>query len=174
MEDEIPTPPVQEQKKVHANKGKKPSEKQMEALRKGMESLKKKREEMAKEKETRDKSNEVLREKGLPPIEKPVKIKKQEITEVKPVVVEPVQIKVKERKTRSDKGVPKKEIDAKAISKTEFNELKEMMKSVASIKQQEKVVEVEKPVIVEKVVPVEKTKIVSGSELLNQIFFSKK
>lgn len=158
-------------KKQHGNKGKPASEKQREALRKGMEALKSKREQMAKEKEERKKTNEELKAKGLPPVEAPIKLKKQEIVEVKPAVVEPV--KIKERKVRSDKGVPKKDIDAKAISRGEFNELREMLKGVAAMKQTEKVVE--KPVekIVEKVVekPVEKTKVLTGSELLNAIFF---
>jgi hypothetical protein len=158
-------------KKKNGNVGRPVSEKQREALKKGMEALKLKREQMAKEKDERKKTNEELKAKGLPPVEPPIKLKKQEVVEVKPAVVEPV--KIKERKVRSDKGVPKKDIDAKAISRGEFNELREMLKGVAAMKQTEKVVE--KPVekIVEKVVekPVEKTKVLTGSELLNAIFF---
>lgn len=175
---EVPKNDIQEQevpvKKPHANKGKKPTEKQMENLRKGMEALKKKREEMAKEKETREKTNAELKAKGLPPVEPPVKLKKKEVVEVKP---EPVEIKVeepKQRKPRSDKGKPRIAY-ASGITREEYSELKELMKSTASMKQQEKVIE--KPVekIVEKVIekPVEKTKVISGSDLLNKVFFNK-
>lgn len=180
MSDAEPKTETKEQvipveKKQHGNKGKPPSDKQREALKKGMEALKAKREQLAKEKDERKKTNEELKAKGLPPVEAPIKLKKKEMVEVKPATLEPVKVEVKQRKVRSDKGIPKKDIDAKAISRGEYNELREMLKGVAAMKQTEKVVE--KPVekIVEKVVekPVEKTKVLTGSELLNAIFFNK-
>ena len=158
-------------KRKNGNIGRPVSEKQREALKKGMEALKAKRELMAKEKEERKKTNEELKAKGLPPIEPPVKLKKQEIVELKPAVIEPV--KIKERKVRSDKGKPK-ETDPmkKPLTREEFME---MRNSMAALKPQQVVKEVvvEKPVekVIEKAV--EKTKVLTGSELLNAIFFNK-
>jgi hypothetical protein len=149
------------------------TDKQMEALRKGMAKLKENRELRAKEKEDRKKTNVLLKEKGLPPIEPPVKLKKIEAVELKPVKIEPVEIKIKERKVRVDKGLPKnKDPQLKNITKKEFDEMKAMM---AQLKPTERVVEKEVvrevPVTREKVV--EREKVLSGSDLLNKIFFNK-
>lgn len=151
-------PPVVEPKKKHGLVGRKPNEKQMEGLRKGMEAIKKKREELAKLKE----ENKEREEKGLEPIPLPPPKPKVKIVPRKPEVIE------RERKVRADKGVPRMDL------KKEFEELKSALKPAAPIVE-EKIVEkiVEKPVekIVEKVV--EKTKVLSGSDLLNAIFFNK-
>lgn len=148
------------------------SDKQREALKLGMAKLKEKREQLAKEKEERKKTNEELKAKGLPPIEPPIKIKKQDIMELPKL--EPVELKIKERKPRSDKGVPR----ASGIrAKTDgIEELKKMVLELQA-KQEGRVIEKPVEVIKEVVKPVEKIvekeKVLSGSELLNKIFFAK-
>lgn len=150
------------------------SDKQREALKLGMAKLKEKREQLAKEKETRKKTNEELKAKGLPPIEPPLKIKKQDIMELPKL--EPVEVKVKERKVRADKGVPR----ASGI-REKTNAIEELKKMVLEMKEKTEGKVIEKPVEVIKQVPVEvvkekvveKEKVLSGSDLLNKIFFSK-
>lgn len=158
--------------------GKKPrapiTDKQKEALKKGMEALKKKREEIAKEKESREKSNAVLREKGLPPIEPPPKLKKKDVVPLPPV--EKVEIAVPPpRKVRKDKGVPKGTPAQPKADKLE--ELKTMVRDLhtrTTPQVAEPVVkEVVKEVPVEKVVVKEVVKEISGSALLQRIFFEK-
>ena len=161
--------PVEEKKKRVV------SDKQREALKLGMAKLKEKRELLAKEKEDRKKTNEELKSKGLPPVEPPIKIKKQDIMELPKL--EPVEVKVKERKPRADKGVPKKYTDPMMlpISKQEFAELRGLMTTLRSsvptevVKEKEVIKEV--PVVKEK--EIVKEKVLSGSDLLNKIFFSK-
>lgn len=155
--------------KVDGRIGRKPSAIQMEGLRKGMAILKERREANAKEKAERTKTNALLKEKGLPPIEPPIKMKKQEVLDVKPVTLEPVEVKVKvaERKPRVDKG-KKKEMG------THATELKSMREAIESLKSQyatPSVIEKEVPVekVVEKVVV--KETMLTGSDLLNKIFF---
>jgi hypothetical protein len=143
------------------------TEKQKAGLQKGMDALKLKRESLAKEKDERVKTNVVLKEKGLPPIEPPLKIKGKDIQELpKP---EPVELKVPPpRKVRADKGVKRDGTGtALKVTREEFNELKSHLKPSVV----EKIVEKEVPVIKEKIVHTEK--VLSGSELLNKIFFSK-
>lgn len=156
-----PAPPV-EPKKKHGLAGRKPNEKQMEGLRKGMEAIKKKREEMAKLKE----ENMERIEKGLEPIAPPPPKPKIKIVPRRP---DPEVIEV-ERKERVDKGKPRK-IDPMVVIRQEFEQLKTTLQPAVVEKPVEKIVEkiVEKPV--EKIV--EKTKVLSGSELLNAIFFNK-
>lgn len=154
-------------------KEKKPlSDKQKESLKKGMEALKLKREQLAKEKETRKKTNEELKAKGLPPIEPPIKIRNQDITELPKL--EPVELKVKGRKPRNDKGIPrpdrtKEKIDTIAEIKKMVLELQAKSEGKIIEKPVEVIKEVVKPV--EKIV--EKEKVLSGSDLLNKIFFNK-
>jgi hypothetical protein len=136
------------------------TEKQMEALRSGMLKLKENREMRAKEKEDRKQTNVELRKKGLPLLEAPIKVEK--VAEIKPAPV----VVVKQRKVRIDKGVLKsKDPQDKAITKREFEEMRSMLKPI------EKEVVREVPVIQERVV--EREKVLSGSELLNKIFFNK-
>ena len=166
---ELAAKPVEEKKKRTV------SDKQREALKLGMAKLKEKREQLAQEKETRKKTNEELKSKGLPPIEPPIKIKKQDIMELPKL--EPVEVKVKERKPRADKGVPKKYTDPMMlpISKQEFAELRGLMTTLRSavpnevVKEKEVIKEV--PVVKEK--EVVREKVLSGSDLLNKIFFNK-
>lgn len=163
-----PVPPPKKEKKPI-------SDKQRESLRKGMEALKLKREQLAKEKEDRKKTNEELKAKGLPPVEPPIKIRKQDITELPKL--EPVELKVKTRKQRSDKGIPKKNPDPmmQPINRQEFAELRGLVATLrASVPTEvvkEKVIEKEVPVVKER--EVVKEKVLSGSDLLNKIFFNK-
>jgi hypothetical protein len=151
------------------------TDKQRESLRKGMEALKVKREALAKEKEERKKTNEELKAKGLPPIEPPLKIKNKDIMELPKL--EPVELKIKTRKQRSDKGIPKKNPDPmlQPINRQEFAELRGLMATLrASVPTEvvkEKVVEKEVPVVKEK--EVIREKVLTGSDLLNKIFFAK-
>ncbi len=153
---EAPPPviaPVVEEKK-RKNVGRPVTDKQREALRKGMEAIKAKREALAKEKEQR-------KEKGLPD---PPKV-------VKPVVVEaPV---VKERKPRKEYVRPPVN-ERKTICREDFNALKTMVEEIAKKPVAEKIVE--KEVVKEVVKPVERevVKVLSGSALLDAVFFGKK
>ena len=136
-----------------------------------MAKLKEKREANAKEKDERVKTNDELKAKGLPPIEPPIKLKKKEIVEMKAqaAVLEPVEIKVKERKVRVDKGQPK----ATSSTALEFKAMKEAflsMQKPAEVREVIKEVQVPERVV-ERVV--EKEKMLSGSDLLNKIFFNK-
>jgi hypothetical protein len=168
METPVVVPPI----KVKSGKfGRPVSEKQLTALRAGMAKLKEKREATAKEKDERVKTNDELKAKGLPPIEPPIKLKKKEIVEMKAqaAVLEPVEIKIKERKVRVDKGQPK----ATSSTAAEFREMKAAflsMQKPAEIKEVVREVQVPER-IVEKIV--EKEKMLSGSDLLNKIFFNK-
>lgn len=160
---------------VKEKKERKPiTDKQKDALRKGMEALKIKREQLAKEKEERKKTNEELKAKGLPPVEPPIKIKKQDIMELPKL--EPVELKVKQRKVRNDKGVPRPD-----RTKEKIDTIAEIKKMVLDLQAKQEGKIVEKPVEVIKQVPVEvvkekiveKEKVLSGSDLLNKIFFNK-
>lgn len=144
------------------------SDKQREALKLGMAKLKQKREELQKEKETRAKTNEELKAKGLPVIEPPIKIKKQDITELPKL--EPVEVKVKERKVRADKGVNR--VSAVRAKTDGIEELKKMMMELKQSQSQSVPVKdtpVQAAPVKERIV--EKEKVLSGSELLNKIFF---
>lgn len=159
-----PPKPVKEKKPI--------SDKQRESLRKGMEALKVKREQLAKEKEERKKTNEELKAKGLPPIEPPLKIKNKDITELpKP---EPVKIELKTRKPRNDKGIPRPD-----RTKEKIDTIAEIKKMVLELQAKSEGKIIEKPVEVIKEVPVVKEKevvkekVLSGSDLLNRIFFNK-
>lgn len=156
----VPAPvPVPEPKK-HGNAGKKPTDKQLENLRKGMEAMKKRREELAK---LKDENKERI-EKGLEPLAPPppkpvVKI----INRPKPEVIE------RERKPRvAVRDVVKQELEALKTTLVQAQPVEKIVEKEVPV---EKIVEkiVEKPV--ERVV--EKTKVLSGSDLLNAIFFNK-
>jgi hypothetical protein len=166
METQEVVPPI---KKGRA--GRPVSEKQLAALRGGMAKLKEMREANAKEKDERVKTNDELRAKGLPPIEPPIKLKKKDIVEMKAqaAVLEPVTLIVKERKVRADKGQPK----ATSSTAAEFREMKaafEAMRKPAEVREVIKEVQVPERVV-ERVV--EKERVLSGSELLNRVFFNK-
>ena len=148
-------------------RSKKASESQMEALKKGMEALKLKREAIKvkkAEKKARIKAGEVIEDSSedeAPP--KP----KVESTQ-KPIVQ---YVPVKPRKERKDTGSTR---NFKFASKEDLLELKtsilDTIRSTPMIKEVEKPVDrvIEKEVIKE----VPTTKVLSGSEMLNKIFFN--
>lgn len=146
------SPPVIEVKK-RKNEGRPVTEKQREALRKGMEAIKMKREALAKEKEER-------KAQGLPD---PPKV-------VKPTPAEPVAVVRKPRKEYVRPPVNER----KSICRDDFNALKSMVEEIAKkpVAEKEVVKEVVKPV--EKIVEKEVVKVLSGSDLLNAVFFGKK
>jgi hypothetical protein len=141
-------------------KVRKATDKQMANLRKGMEALKAKREALAKDREV----HEEKKAKGEIPADAP---RPREVRKPKPakVVVAPAapepppEVVVVQRKPRVVKPNP-------ALA-----ELAALRADVAALKAPAKEVVVEK--VVEKPVDriVEKTKVLSGSELLNSIFF---
>ena len=135
---------------------KKCSVKQLESLRMGMEKMKQKREAIAKEREEHEKKKAAGEIPADAPTPKYVpEPKKEKITAPAPVV-----LVTKERKPK----VVKPRIDEEVRS-----ELASLRTELASLKKpaEVKVEVVEKPV--DRVV--EKMKVVSGSELLNSIFF---
>lgn len=154
MSDSEPddTPVKKEKKKV--------SEKVLANLRAGMAKLKSKREAVAKEREV----HEEKKKNGEIPADAP---KPKLIPEPKKakVIVAPAEapVVIKERKKRVEK--PRIAVDEvkseMALLRAELSALKKP----AEIK----TVEVEKPV--DRIV--EKTKLLTGSDLLNQIFFNK-
>jgi hypothetical protein len=155
MSDSEPDAPPQPKEKRKA------TEKQLAGLRKGMEALKTKREALAKERE----EYEVKKAKGDVPVDapKPKYVPNPKPPKVVKVVPEapPPQVIQVERKKRTEKA------------KIEVNEVKSELAALrtelAAMKKPAEVVvkEVEKPV--DRIV--EKTKVLSGSELLNSIFF---
>ena len=135
---------------------KKCSVKQLESLRKGMEKVKQKREAIAKEREEHEKKKAAGEIPADAPKPKYVpEPKKEKLTAPAPVV-----LVTKERKPR----VVKPRVDEEVRS-----ELASLRTELASLKKpaEVKVEVVEKPV--DRIV--EKMKVVSGSELLNSIFF---
>lgn len=147
----IEQPPVVKKRK---NEGRPVTDKQREALRKGMEAIKMKREALAKEKEER-------KAKGLPD---PPKV-------VKPTPAEPVAVPT--RKPRKEYVRPPVN-ERKSICRDDFNALKTMVEEIAKKPVAEKVVEKEVVKPVEKIVEREVVKVLSGSDLLNAVFFGKK
>lgn len=144
-------------------RGAKPNEKQLAGLRKGMEILKAKREAIAKEREEfeeKQKKGEIPADAPKPkPFNAP---KKPKVVIVPSAPVEP-EVIYQERK----KHVHKQKIAVDDV-KGELAALRaelSALKAPAVVKEVEKIVE--KPV--ERVV--EKTKVLSGSEMLNAIFF---
>ena len=141
---------------------KKVSDKQMENLRLGMAKLKAKREVVAKERE----EHEEKKKKGEIPADAPRPQLIPEPKKPKAMPLPPVEqpLVIKERKKRE----PKSRIIAVDEVKSEMALLRaelSALKKPAEIK----TVEVEKPV--DRIV--EKTKLLTGSDLLNEIFFRK-
>jgi len=162
--------PIPTVKKPNGNTGRKPSEKQLEALRGGMAKLKAKREQEKVKKEEK----KARKERGEPdssedeaPAPVPPKPIKLDVINLAPVK--------KPRKPRSDAGVEKVPKEKKYATREDFEAFKSQM--FETIKTTPMIKEVEKPVdrIVEKEVvrevPVHTTKVMSGSDLLNSIFF---
>ena len=136
---------------------KKCNEKQLENLRKGMEKMKQKREAIAKEREEHEKKKVAGEIPADAPTPKYVpEPKKEKLTAPAPVIP----MVTKERKPRVVKP---------RVSDEVRSELVLLRTELASLKKpaEVKVEVVEKPV--DRIV--EKMKVVSGSELLNSIFF---
>jgi len=141
------------------------SDKQLENLRAGMAKLKTKRETLAKERET----HEEKKKKGEIPADAPKpkfvpEPKAAKVVKIPAPAPEPEVIHV-ERK--------KREVKTKIAVDDVKNELASLRAELSAMKKPAEVKEVVKEV--EKIVdrPVVTTKMVSGSDLLNQIFFSK-
>jgi hypothetical protein len=142
-------------------KTRKVNEKQMAGLRKGMEALKAKREALAKEREV----HEEKQTKGEIPADAPKpkfipNPKPPKIVKVSAPPPEPEVIQV-ERK--------KREVKVKVAVDDVKSELAALRSELAAMKKPAEVKEVVKEVAVDRVV--EKTKLLSGSEMLNAIFF---
>ena len=155
MSDSEPeTPPV---------KTRKVNEKQMAGLRKGMEALKAKRETLAKEREVHEQKKakgEIPQDAAKPlffPNAKPPKVVKVCGPPAEPVVI---QVERKKRIVRAKIAVD----DVKSELAALRSELS-AMKKPAEVKEVEKIVE--KPI--DRVV--HKDRVVTGSDLLNAIFF---
>jgi hypothetical protein len=155
MSDSEPdTSPVKKEKR-------KVNEKQMAGLRKGMEALKAKRETLAKEREIHEekqKKGEIPADAPRPklvPNPKPPKIVKVSAPAPEPAVV------LVERK--------KREVKVKVAVDDVKSELASLRAELSAMKKPAEVKEVVKEVAVDRIV--EKTKVLSGSELLNSIFF---
>jgi hypothetical protein len=165
--------PIPTVKKPNGNTGRKPSEKQLEALRGGMAKLKAQREEAKKkkaEKQARKERGEPdsSEDEAPPPVEvKPPKPIKLDVINLAPVK--------KPRKQRSDTGVEKVPKEKKYATREDFEAFKsqmfETMKTTPLIKEVSVDKIVEKEVIKE--VPVERVveKRLTGSAMLDALFF---
>ena len=142
-------------------KTRKVNEKQMAGLRKGMEALKAKREALAKEREVHEEkqsNGEIPADAPKPkfiPNPKPPKVVKVSAPPPEPAVIQV------ERK--------KREVKTKIAVDDVKSELAALRSELAAMKKPAEVKEVVKEVAVDRVV--EKTKLLSGSEMLNAIFF---
>jgi hypothetical protein len=149
---------VEKPKKVDRRVGRKPTEAQLEGLRKGMAVIKEKREKLAKERE----EHEEKKAKGEVPEDAPAP-KYTPKPKIKPITVKPREVVEVPRK-RPEKNVTHADLEA----------LKSSLLSAVTPQKVE--VPVEK--IVHKEVPVEKIvhkdRVISGSDLLNAVFFSNK
>ena len=136
---------------------KKCNEKQLENLRKGMEKMKQKREAIAKEREEHEKKKVAGEIPANAPTPKYVpEPKKEKLTAPAPVIP----MVTKERKPRVVKPRVSDEVRSELVLlRTEMAALKKPAEVKVEV--------VEKPV--DRIV--EKMKVVSGSELLNSIFF---
>ena len=133
------------------------NDKQMAALRKGMDALKVKRETLAKEREV----HEEKKAKGEIPADTPLPVQPKKVKPVKVVTAPtpPPEVVIVQRKPPTIKPNPM--IAEMAALRAEVSALKAPAVVVEKI--------VDRPV--DRVV--EKTKVLSGSDLLNQIFFNK-
>jgi hypothetical protein len=157
MSDSEPdAPPVPKEKR-------KVNDKQMAGLRKGMEILKAKREALAKEREV----HEEKKTKGEVPADAPKpkfvpNPKPPKVVKVSAPPPEPETILV-ERK--------KREVKVKVAVDDVKSELASLRAELSAMKKPAEIKEVVKEVSVPVERIVEKTKVLSGSELLNSIFF---
>ena len=157
-EHALPQTPIPTEKKPHGNKGRKVNEKQMEGLRKGMEALKAKREAAKLKKATKEAGGEVSSEDEGPPPDKPItKDKLLEAIPLKPA---------RTRRSPAKPPAPKGQLYA---SKDDFEGFKTQVIETIKTTPKEKIVEKE----VVREVPVERVveKKLTGSAMLDAIFF---
>lgn len=144
-------------------KTRKVNDKQMAGLRKGMEVLKAKREALAKEREVHEekqKKGEIPADAPRPklvPNPKPPKVVKVSAPPPEPEIIHV------ERK--------KREVKVKVAVDDVKSELASLRAELSAMKKPAEIKEVVKEVSVPVERIVEKTKVLSGSELLNSIFF---
>jgi hypothetical protein len=149
-EPDAPPPVVKKEKR-------KMNEKQMAGLRKGMEMMKAKRQER-EQFEEKQKKGEIPADAPRPvPAPKPPKVVKVSAPAPPPEVIQV------ERKKRVDK--------AKIAVDDVKSELASLRAELSAMKKPAEIKEVVKEVSVPVERIVEKTKVLSGSELLNSIFF---
>jgi hypothetical protein len=160
-----PAPP----KRIHGNKGHKPTEKQMEGLKKGMEALKQKREAIkVKKAEKKEKQKAGIPIDDSSEDEAPPK-KEAEAERPKPIIQ---YIPVKAKPPRKDAGLPRP--PKNYVMRDDFEAFKtsilDTIKTTGVIKEVSVPVDriVEKETIKE--VPVHTTKVLTGSDMLNKIF----
>jgi hypothetical protein len=174
----IPQDPIPKVKKPNGNIGRKPSEKQMEALRSGMAKLKAKRDEAKVKKEEK----KARKERGEPdssedeapaPVTpvvpaKPKKLISQD-TLLEVIPLKPA--RVRKPRVAKEPVAPEKKYATREDFEAFKTQMFETIKTTPLIKEVDKIVDrvVEKEVIKE--VPVHTTKVMSGSDLLNSIFF---
>jgi hypothetical protein len=173
----LPQDPIPKVKKPNGNIGRKPSEKQMEALRGGMAKLKAKRDEAKVKKEEK----KARKERGEPdssedeaPAPTPVVLAKPKKLISQDTLLEVIPLKparVRKPRVAKDPVAPEKKYATREDFETFKSSLFETMKTTPLIKEVDKIVDrvVEKEVIKE--VPIHTTKVMSGSDLLNSIFF---
>lgn len=176
MADAIPQDPIPKVKKPNGNIGRKPSEKQLEALRGGMAKLKAKRDEAKVKKE--EKKAKV--ERGEPdssedeaPAPAPVEVKPKKLIKAD-TLLEVIPLKparVRKPRVAKEPVAPEKKYATREDFEAFKTQMFETIKTTPLLKEVEKPVDriVEKEVIKE--VPVHTTKVMSGSDLLNSIFF---
>jgi len=162
MPIEVPIVEELRKKMPNKNKGRPPTEKQLENLKKGMDAMKLKRETLKAQKAERERKIAAGEELGsddeTPPPPKPEP--KAPVIYVKP--------------SRSDKGV-KRSVPIYATREDFATFQSSVMETIkqSAAPAVERVVEKEVPVekVVEKVV--EREKVLSGSEMLDRLFFNK-
>lgn len=159
----IEVPIVEELRKrvPNKNKGRPPTEKQMENLKKGMEAMKAKREAL------KLKKDEALRRAAAG---EPLSDDEPEPPKALPPPPPPPVLYVKP--SRADKGIKK----STYVSRDDFDSLKSTLLDTIKASAApaiERVVEKEVPVekVVEKVV--EREKVLTGSDMLDRLFFNK-
>jgi len=173
MADAIPQEPIPTVKKPNGNIGRKPSEKQMEALRGGMAKLKAQREEAKKKKAEK----QARKEKGEPdssedeaPAPAPVEVKPKKLIKAD-TLLEVIPLKparVRKPRVAKEPVPPEKKYATREDFEAFKSQMFETIKTTPMIKEVDKIIEKE----VVREVPVEKVveKRITGSAMLDSIF----
>jgi hypothetical protein len=167
MDAALPQDAIPTEKKVHGNKGRKPTDKQLEGLKKGMEALKARREAAKQQKaEKKDESSDDEAPPAAPAPKTKKLVSADKLLEVIPL---------KPARTRRSPAKPAAPKGSLYASKEDFEAFKSQMmdtlKTTPIIKEVEKPVEkiVDREVVRE--VPVVVEKKLTGSSMLDAIFF---